>query len=176
MSIRSLCLVLIGLSPVLAGFPARAADKIDLIGSFNDWDAFTLRRDNGETLCYLVSVPKSWKASRDGVSRGEIYVTVTHRPKAKVRDQVNAIVGYPLKRGSEARATIDGKSRFQLFTEGDGAWLFNNADDRKMVDAMRRGSALVIEGQSERGTATTDRYSLSGFTAAHQAIGRACPA
>lgn len=84
--------------------PAKAQDKIDLIGGYNDWDAFTLKKPGGELMCYMVSVPKSWKASKDDVSRGEIYITVTHRPKADVRDQVNAVVGYPFKNGSEAKA------------------------------------------------------------------------
>ncbi|GAB4126018.1 MAG: invasion associated locus B family protein [Rhodothalassiaceae bacterium] len=173
MTFRSLSLVF---AWILAfALPALAADKIDHIGSFSDWDAFTLRKDNGELLCYMISVPKGWKATRDGVSRGEIYLTVTHRPKAKIRDQVNIVVGYPLKDGSEVAAVIDGKTRFSLFTEGDGAWLYSDADDRKMTLAMQRGNALVVEGVSSRGTGTTDRYSLSGFTAAYRAIGRACP-
>ncbi|GAK33299.1 hypothetical protein AQ1_01187 [alpha proteobacterium Q-1] len=154
--------------------PAKAQDKIDLIGGYNDWDAFTLKKPGGELMCYMVSVPKSWKASKDDVSRGEIYITVTHRPKADVRDQVNAVVGYPFKNGSEAKAVVDGKSRFTLFTQGDGAWLYTSKDDQSMVAAMRRGNSLVVEGTSARGTVTTDRYSLSGFTAAHNAISRAC--
>ncbi len=159
---------------LLAPMAARAADKTDLIGSFRDWDAFTLKKANGELICYMVSVPKSSKASRKGVRRGDIYITVTHRPKAKVRDQVNIVVGYPFKEGSEARAVIDGKTRFRLFTQGDGAWLYTQKDDTAMVKAMRRGSTLVVTGTSRRGTRTTDRYSLSGFTAAHNAISKAC--
>jgi hypothetical protein len=31
-----------------------------------------------------------------------------------------------------------------------------------------------VEGRSKRGTQTRDRYSLSGFTAAHAAISKAC--
>ena len=159
---------------LLAPMAARAADKTDLIGSFRDWDAFTLKKANGELICYMVSVPKSSKASRKGVRRGDIYITVTHRPKAKVRDQVNIVVGYPFKEGSEARAVIDGKTRFRLFTQGDGAWLYTQKDDTAMVKAMRRGSTLVVTGTSHRGTRTTDRYSLAGFTAAHNAISKAC--
>lgn len=155
--------------------PAMGQDRTDLIGSFNDWDAFTLQRPDGEKVCYMVSVPKSWKASRDGVTRGDIYITVTHRPKAAVRDQINIVVGYPFRDGSQATATIDGKTSFKLFTRGDGAWLYTAREDSDMAAAMRRGSALVVEGTSGRGTTTTDRYSLSGFTAAHNAISRACP-
>jgi len=39
---------------------------------------------------------------------------------------------------------------------------------------MRRGGTLVVKGTSSRGTDTTDRYSLMGFTAAHNAISQAC--
>ncbi|GER01883.1 hypothetical protein JCM17845_25060 [Iodidimonas gelatinilytica] len=166
----------ISLSAFLLMMPgaAFAQDKIDLIGGFNDWDAFTLKKPNGEQMCYMVSVPKSWKANKDGVRRGDIYITITHRPQADVRDQVNVVVGYPFKSGVEAKAVVDGKSRFSLFTQGDGAWLYTSKDDAKMVAAMRRGNSLIVEGESSRGTKTTDRYSLSGFTAAHNAIGRAC--
>ncbi|MFQ5346244.1 MAG: invasion associated locus B family protein [Rhodothalassiaceae bacterium] len=162
------------LAVFFAPMAARAADKTDLIGSYRDWDAYTLRKQDGELLCYMVSVPKSWAASRKGVRRGDIYITVTHRPKAKVRDQVNIVVGYPFKEGSEARAVIDGKTRFKLFTQGDGAWLYTQKEDSAMVRAMRRGGTLVVTGTSSRGTRTTDRYSLLGFTAAHNAISRAC--
>ena len=43
-----------------------------------------------------------------------------------------------------------------------------------MVQAMRRGNELVFKGTSERGTLTTDSYSLKGVTAAMKAIDRAC--
>ncbi len=155
--------------------PVHAQDKIDLIGGFSDWDAYTLRKPDGEKLCYMVSIAKSWKASKTNVRRGEIYITVTHRPKAQIRDQVNVVVGYPLKDGSEVKAVVDGKSRFTLFTQGDGAWLYTSGDDSDLVKAMRRGNTLIVDGESSRGTKTTDRYSLAGFTAAHNAIGKACP-
>lgn len=157
-----------------AGGAALAEDKIDLIGGFNDWDAFTMRKSDGEKLCYMVSTPKSTKASKANVLRGDIYVIVTHRPKVKVRDQVNVVAGYPYKEKSETTATIDGKTRFTLFTEGDGAWLFTSKDDSNMVKAMRRGKGMVVTGISSRGTTTTDYYSLSGFTAAHNAMSRTC--
>ena len=48
--------------------------------------------------------------------------------------------------------------------------------DAKLVRAMRRGKKLMIRGVSQRGTKTTDRFSLTGFTAAHKAISKACKA
>ena len=81
--------------------------------------------------------------------------------------------GYAFKKDSEATVTIDGKI-FELFTDGDTAWNRDVKDDAKMVRAMRVGKQLVIRGISSRGTKTKDTYSLFGFTAAHNAINRAC--
>lgn len=153
---------------------APAQEERELIGSFEDWDAFTIAREDGKAVCYMVSVPKSWKASKEDAQRGEIYITVTHRPAKDVEDQVNIVVGYPLKEGSEVTATIDEQTSFDLFTQDDGAWLYTAEKDREMVQAMRQGIDLVVEGTSHRGTETTDRYSLMGFTAAHNAISNEC--
>ena len=44
----------------------------------------------------------------------------------------------------------------------------------KLLAAMKRGNTMIVTGTSSRGTLTTDRYSLSGITAAIEAIGKAC--
>ena len=61
-----------------------------------------------------------------------------------------------------------------MFTHDDTAWARDAASDSAMVKAMIRGNTMVIRGTSNRGTVTTDTYSLSGFTAAHNAINKAC--
>jgi hypothetical protein len=43
-----------------------------------------------------------------------------------------------------------------------------------MVKGMRAGNAMIMEGTSSRDTKTRDTYSLGGFTAAHNAINKAC--
>ncbi|MGB1026239.1 MAG: invasion associated locus B family protein, partial [Rhodospirillaceae bacterium] len=39
---------------------------------------------------------------------------------------------------------------------------------------MKRGRDMIVKGTSSRGTVTTDTYSLSGVTAAMNAIDKAC--
>lgn len=153
----------------LAG-PA-SAEKRDILGSFTDWDAILIVRDNGERICYMISVPKA--TAPEGANRGNIFATITHRPKRKVRDEVNIVAGYPFKAGSDANVAI-GAGRFNLFTEGQGAWAYTPDDDSKLVAAMKGGSSMTVKGTSARGTATTDQYSLAGFTAAYNAISKAC--
>ena len=151
-------------------FPAMA-DTREMLGSFRDWDAIKTVRDNGEKFCHIISMPKSTQPA--GANRGDIYITITHRPRRKVRDEVNIVMGYPLRTGSEVTATIGGGS-YGLFSEGTTAWHYTQEDDAEMVTAMKRGNSLVVRGTSSRGTNTTDRYSLTGFTAAYNAITAAC--
>ena len=156
------------------GMAAEAQGKPRLLGSYRDWDAMVGSDTSGRKSCYVISVPKKSEASKRDAIRGDIYLTVTHRPSFGVTGEVNAVVGYPIRQGSEAGISIDGKRSFQFFTEGSGAWAYDPKDDTAAVDAMKAGTSLVVKAASQRGTATTDVYSLSGFTAAYNAITAAC--
>ena len=63
---------------------------------------------------------------------------------------------------------------FKLFTQDDSAWAPDQSTDNKLADAIRRGSTLVVQGTSSRGTLTTDTFGLSGSSAAHKAISDEC--
>ena len=71
-----------------------------------------------------------------------------------------------------------GPQSYSFFTRNDGgsgaAWVEVKADEKRLVAAMRRGSQMTVEGISERGTTTTDTYSLAGVSAALARIDRAC--
>jgi len=144
------------------------------LGSYRDWDAFVYGAGSKRT-CHIISVPKSSTASKKNARRGDIYIMVSHRPEFGITGEVNAVLGYPIRQGSAAKFNVDrGRKRMEFFTEGTGAWAYDPKDDKAAVDAMKRGSGLVISATSQRGTNTTDRYSLSGFTAAYNAITKAC--
>ena len=98
---------------------------------------------------------------------------MTHRPADKVKGEVSVSTGYTYKEGKDAEAEIEGK-KFKLFTRGENAWAYDAAEDKAMVAAMKAGKQLIVRGTSSRGTATTDTYSLSGFSAALAAIDKAC--
>jgi hypothetical protein len=98
---------------------------------------------------------------------------VTNRPSDKVKGEVSVASGYVYKDGKDAEAEVDGK-KFKLFTRGENAWAYDAGSDKAMVAALKAGRQLIVRGTSSRGTATTDTYSLSGFTAALAAIDKAC--
>ena len=170
-SLAPILLALMALAFLAVPGPTLAQDKHDLVGSYRDWDTFTVVGESGTKLCYIISVPKD--IIPKNVNRGRIYVTVSHKPHLRIRDEVNIIVGYPFRSGSTATATV-GSTRHTFFTEGDGAWMATPREDAAVVESMRRGNAMVIRGTSSRGTNTRDRYSLMGFTAAYNAMNKAC--
>lgn len=158
---------------ISAGADAQS-DKRRHLGAFRDWDAFVYSYPNGQKTCHMISSPKSSQISRAGATRGDIYIMVSHRPEFGVVGEVNVVVGYPIRQGSDATLRIDGGTRRKFFTEGSGAWAYDTKDDAATVAAMRAGSRLMVNATSQRGTNTTDTYSLSGFTAAYNAITKAC--
>ena len=141
------------------------------IGEHGDWIA-TKVTEGGKPLCYMSSAPT--KSEGKYKKRGAIYATITHRPAEKSTGVVSFQAGYTLKKDAPVTVTIDGKKTFKLFSQGEFAWTTEGSDDQAMVKAMRAGSKLVVKGTSARGTLTTDRYSLSGFSAALKAINKAC--
>ena len=158
-------LLMVAVSATVAAAPAAA--EIDTLGVFKAWGAYQTTQD-GKRLCYMVGKPRRTEGKY--ATRGEIYAFVTHRPAAKRFDEVSVDAGYVYKEGSEIKVTIGDKS-FTLFPHEGSAWA---DDDKAMIAAMQAGTAMVVSGVSKRGTKTKDTYSLLGFTAAHNAIGKAC--
>jgi invasion protein IalB len=44
-----------------------------------------------------------------------------------------------------------------------------------LIDALKKGSKLVIKAASARGNVTTDTYSLSGLSQALEKVEKECP-
>lgn len=143
---------------------------IERLGDFGDWTAFR-SNDGNSTTCYIASQPK--KAEGDYSQRGEIYALVSHRPAENRKNEVSIIAGYQFQPDSWVDVTIDDQA-FRLFTQKDTAWTPDQLTDESMVQAMIKGRQMVVKGTSSRGTATTDTYSLKGFTTAYQSITETC--
>ena len=140
------------------------------IAAFKGWSAHSEGKGKTRT-CWIYSEPV--KDEGNYKKRGRIYLLVTHRPGEKTFNQVQFTAGYTYKKGNSVQVAI-GAKKFELFTKGDTAWAWSTKDDRNLATAMRGGARMVVTGQSSRGTKTKDTYSLSGISAAHKAIGKAC--
>ena len=149
--------------------PAEAAED-QALGRFGDWEAHKLPRGKS-AVCYALAIPKTKRPKH--VNRDQTYVTVSYWLGKRASPEPSIVAGYSYRRGSTTYATIK-EHRFGFFTSGDGAWLRRASDEARLVEAMRKGSIMVVVGISARGTRTTDSYSLIGFAAALQEAARAC--
>ena len=86
-------------------------------------------------------------------------------------EYVRIDAGYPYDPNKYVKVSIDGNN-YQFFGENDSAWSMK--DDRLIIDAMKAGKELTVVGYSQRGTETTDIYTLIGFTNAYNSMQKDC--
>jgi hypothetical protein len=143
-----------------------------LIGQFGTWGAYAAS-PNGKRVCFALARPSSSKTNPPNRPRDPAYAFVSTRPAEKVSNEVSVMIGYMLKPGSESTLEVGGAS-FAMYTQGDGLWIKNAAEEERMVEAMRRSSDLVVKGISAKGTETTDVFSLKGLSQALDKIAQDC--
>jgi invasion protein IalB len=157
--------------PAVASPTAQAT----LLGQYGDWGAYTAT-PGGRKVCFALTKPT---ASSDvppnrRTAANVVYIFISSRPAEKVKDEVSMLVtGYALKANTDASLAI-GNTPFAMYTQNDGAWVKNAADEAKLVDAMRKGSDLVVKATTSRGTQTTDTFSLKGIAQALDRVAQEC--
>ncbi len=135
--------------------------KPTLLGQYGDWGAYTAS-PGGKKICFAIAKPSSSETNPPNRPRNPGYMFISSRPADKVSNEISIIIGYPFKPYSEATVDI-GSTSFALYTQQDGAWIKNAAEEAHMVEAMRAGQSAVVKGASAKGTRTTDTFSLRGL-------------
>ena len=143
-----------------------------LIGQFGTWGAYTAT-PKGKKVCFALAKPSSSKTNPANRPRDPAYAFVSTRPAEKVTNEVSIMIGYSLKPGSESTLEVGGAS-YAMYTQGDGLWIKNAAEEERMVDAMRKASDAVVKGVSAKGTETTDTFSLKGLAQALDKLAQDC--
>lgn len=150
--------------------PALSASSI---GSFKQWNAYTSTEADGK-MCFAAAQPTESKYSKNVSGRDPVFFMVTIIPGKNVRNEASTIIGYPFADNGRVKVKID-ETEFVMFTDKDSAWIENPAQEQSLIAAMRKGTRMTVEGTSRRGTVSTDSYSLSGISAALEAIAKECP-
>ncbi len=143
---------------------AAGGAKPTLLGQYGDWGAYTAS-PGGKKICFAIAKPASSETTPAGKTRNPSYMFISSRPGEKVTDEVSIIIGYPFKPNSEATVAV-GTASFALYTQQDGAWIKNAAEEAHLIEAMRSGQNAVIKGMSAKGTHSTDVFSLKGLAQA----------
>jgi hypothetical protein len=146
--------------------------KPTLLGQYGEWGAYAAS-PGGKKVCFAIAKPTASQTNPPDRPRNPIYMFISSRPAEKVSNEVSVIVGYPFKPGTEASAAV-GATSYALYTQQDGAWIKNAAEEAQMVDAMRAGQSAVVKGVSAKGTQSTDTFSLKGLSQALDRVGQEC--
>ena len=67
-----------------------------------------------------------------------------------------------------------GGASYAMYTQGDGIWIKNVAEEERMVAAMRKAADATVKGVSAKGTETIDTFSLKGLSQALDKIAQDC--
>jgi invasion protein IalB len=148
------------------------ADQPNLLGQYGDWGAYSAT-PGGKKVCFVLAKPKSSQTNPPNRPRDPAYVFISTRPAENVRNEVSVIIGYPFKANSDATVEI-GPTKFSMYTQNDGAWIKNVAEETRLIEAMRKGADLTIKGVSGRGTQSTDQFSLKGLSEALSRADQEC--
>jgi invasion protein IalB len=152
--------------------PAIGGAAPTLLGQYGDWGAYTAS-PGGKKLCFALAKPAKATTNPPNRPRDPVYMFISSRPAEKVKDEVSVVFGYGFKPSTDASLDVAG-SQFAMYTQSDGGWIKNAADETRLIEALRRGTDAVVKGTSSRGTATTDTYSLKGLSQALDKVGQEC--
>jgi hypothetical protein len=162
------------IAPAFAEQPPRqdapiAAAKANVpkaIGKFDDWTAATYL-EAGQQVCYAFTRPLSSIPSLAG--RGAVSLTVTER--ASGRDAVAIEAGFAFAPNATINVRTD-KTELEFYTHQRSGFARNHQD---AVTAFRAAGHATVRSPGPREATITDTFSLKGFSAAYEAIGKACP-
>ena len=158
--------------PEPAATAAAGGAEPTLIGQYGTWGPYSAT-PNGRKVCFALAKPSSSKTNPPNRPRDPAYAFVSSRPAEKVVNEVSIMIGYALKPGSESALEVGGSS-YAMYTQGDGLWIKNAAEEEQMVNAMRKSAEVTVKGVSAKGTETTDVFSLKGLAQALDRLAQDC--
>jgi invasion protein IalB len=145
------------------------ADDPALLQKYKEWSAYAAA--GTPKVCFALSQPKSVTPKK--IKRGPVYFYISRWPADGVTNEVSVKMGYPFGEGAKATLTV-GTTKFDLFTKEEGAFVEKTDTETSLIDTMKKGSTMKIDGKSARGTATSDVYSLDGLSDALARIAKEC--
>ena len=162
-AVRALCLI------AALGYTPAWAQTATLLEKFKDWSAYAA---TGTSEGLLRRVPAEAMSPKK-IKRGPVYFYISRWPADNVANEVSVKMGYPFGDGAKVTLTV-GTAKFDLFTKDEGAFVEKPTCETKLVETMKKGSTMKIDGKSARGTATSDVYSLDGLSDALDRMAKEC--
>ena len=176
MQITTACFL--GLSLALMAIPAAAAPKSATpapaaatsaapkeLGRFKNWIAAAYS-ENGHQICYLFT-----RAGNEDPATGTGPVlSVTDRPSGRNQVAISGGPAYP--KDAEMTVQVD-QAGLDFYTSGHDAFA---RDNNAATAAFSHGLTALARVPGAHGAETSLTFNLAGFTLAHDAVEKACPA
>lgn len=163
--------------------PKQTGDIV-VLGTFRDWVAYK-QEDTQSMVCWIVpeniedlnqkksTKPQDDKEKHEAHASRPTFMIAEH-PQQNVKNEVSFIHKSVLAAKKSVKLLVDKTGRFEMTPVEDSAWIENVIDESRLVNALRKGASLKIEGQNHTGQNFSYSVSLSGFDAAYNASVEAC--
>ena len=146
------------------------AEEVKKMGTHKDWETYVINSDTGK-VCFAQSKPVLQSPKN---SSREARLFISFRPGEKITNEISVTAGYEFNNKNSVIAQ-SGKNKYKLDLIQDGfAWMTGTKLEIKMIKTMKKGSRIMITGNTQNGSSTIDHYSLLGFTKAYNATKANC--
>lgn len=162
----------LALAVPLAAASAQTNERPQLLGRYAHWAAY----QHGvatDKVCFAITQARDRvPAATAATSNSQVLLSVW--PRQGVKGELSFKLGYKAKAGAPLTAAA-GTATFRLFLAEDRAYIADATSELKLLEAMRKGARLVLQGTSADGTAVSETFSLAGLSPALQAATQSCP-
>jgi invasion protein IalB len=181
------------------------AAKPALVASFGDWNVFVGQAGKGRICYTLAQPksrePSSLKRDpgyafisdrpAEGVRNEVSFIMgfdVSAGPEVEAKADTKSDVKPDSRPSKLAKSDSKSKTKsiaapvaavdaatFDLLPKGANLWVKNAARESALIVEMKKGTTLEIKAASLKGNASTDTYSLAGFSQAMDRLQKECP-
>ena len=136
---------------------------------FGAWS--TVRTLSAEqTICFALA--RARDSSEAGGNGTLVYVTSW--PQAGIKAEVSIRAAQALSPGGAVTLSV-GTRTFPLQIRGERAFVASPIEELKLLEAMKKGSEMILVAHTVDGTAARETFSLSGLAAALAHVTQGCP-
>ena len=147
-----------------------SAEEMKKMGTHKDWETYVMNDEKGK-VCFAQSKPVL-QAPKNNPREARLFISF--RPGENIANEISVTGGYEFNNKNLVKVTSGkNKYKFDILQEGF-AWITSTKLEIKMIKTMKRGSRIMITGNTQNGSSTIDHYSLLGFTKAYNATKANC--
>lgn len=162
----------LALSIPLVAASAQTNDRPQLLGRYTDWAAYQ-HGAAADKVCFAITQARE-RVPTATTPAANSHILLSIWPRQGLKGELSFKLGFKVKSGSPLTAAV-GTTSFRLFVAEDRAYIADATSELKLLEAMRKGARLALQGTAADGTAVSETFSLAGLTPALQAATQSCP-